>query len=163
MNAGYDPYQGPPQDPYRIPPYNPADYAAPQPGNMYPSPPQAVAAATGAAVGYRGARSQPSSPDRRSRRHRSYDRSSSDRSRSRSRHRSSKSTNRARSKSRGVKDRIKNMDDRDRKIAASLAGAIGGGFVGHEMGHGTFPTLLGAVLGGAGLRALENKKGKKRA
>lgn len=55
------------------------------------------------------------------------------------------------------------MDDRERKIAASLAGAIGGGFVGHEVGHGAFPTLLGAVLGGAGLRALEKKSDKKKA
>lgn len=71
--------------------------------------------------------------------------------------RSSGSPSRRRSKSRGLKDRLKNMTDEDRKLAATLGGATGGGMLVNGLTHNSFGTLLGAALGGLAARGVEKK------
>jgi uncharacterized protein YcfJ len=60
----------------------------------------------------------------------------------------------------GFRDRLGNMDDKDRKLAASAVGALAGGLVAHEMADNTVGTLVGAAIGGIALREWEKKQVK---
>jgi hypothetical protein len=100
-------------------------------------------------------------------RHRSHDHRSSDRhhgtssrdhrSRDRSRHRSK---SHARSKSR--RDSVREKLEQNKDIGASALGALAGGLLGNEAGHGRLSTLIGAALGGIGANIAEKKYEEKK-
>ena len=53
-----------------------------------------------------------------------------------------------------------NLDTREKKLAASAAGALAGGFAGNTVGHGRLSALVGAAIGGIGARELEKRNEK---
>jgi uncharacterized protein YcfJ len=68
------------------------------------------------------------------------------------------------------RDRSRSRDDRDRKdkgkdfhIGASLAGALAGGYLGHEAGRGDrMSTIAGVVVGALGASLLEHQVDKRK-
>ncbi|KAF2005250.1 hypothetical protein P154DRAFT_530904 [Amniculicola lignicola CBS 123094] len=152
--------------------YNPADFASPNqariaPGNTYPSPPPF----------YRQqSRSQPSLPqypppdntltyyDAPSR----HDSSASHLRHGDDKHHSQRTRSagqNGRSRSRvtdRIRDRFEGMDLHDKGLAASVGGALAGGFAGNAVGHGTLSTLAGAAIGAFGGRELEKRYEKKK-
>lgn len=52
------------------------------------------------------------------------------------------------------------MDLQDKNLAASVGGALAGGFAGNKVGHGTLSTLIGAGIGAIGGRELEKRHEK---
>jgi hypothetical protein len=156
-------------------PYNPADYArsnagyqpdqpsfnrrrstsqpsfapgseAPYPTYTPPSAGQQQVAAYNEPSSRRG-----STKPRREHRHRarsadtnSYSQSSKDRPRSNSRMAK-------------VRDRFDNMEVREKGLAASVGGALAGGFAGRSLGKSRLTTLAGAAAGALGARTLATK------
>ena len=59
-----------------------------------------------------------------------------------------------------VRDRFENLDLHDKNLAASVGGALAGGFAGQKMGHGTLSTLIGAGIGAFGGREMEKRLDK---
>jgi hypothetical protein len=59
-----------------------------------------------------------------------------------------------------VRDRFENLDIHDKNLAASVGGALAGGFAGSRMGHGTLSTLIGAGIGAIGGREMEKRLDK---
>lgn len=101
----------------------------------------------------RESRSQPVS---RSGSQRSSDRGRRHRRRSVGDSRSGSPSRRSKSLHR-VKDRLKNLNDDDRKLAATVTGAAGGGMLVSGISHNTFGKLLGAAIGGLAAREVEKK------
>ncbi|KAF2689617.1 hypothetical protein K458DRAFT_427747 [Lentithecium fluviatile CBS 122367] len=62
-----------------------------------------------------------------------------------------------------VRDRFENLDLHDKNLAASVGGALAGGFAGNRVGHGTLSTLIGAGIGALGGREIEKRLEKKKA
>ncbi|PVH99905.1 hypothetical protein DM02DRAFT_614724 [Periconia macrospinosa] len=56
-----------------------------------------------------------------------------------------------------VRDRLENLDLQDRNLAASVGGALAGGLMGRQLGHGTLSTLIGAGIGAIGGREIEKR------
>jgi uncharacterized protein YcfJ len=54
-----------------------------------------------------------------------------------------------------VRDRLNNLDDGERKLAASAVGAVAGGFLAHEIVGSDIGTAVGAAIGGLALRGWE--------
>ncbi|KAF2190511.1 hypothetical protein K469DRAFT_721386 [Zopfia rhizophila CBS 207.26] len=154
-------------------PYNPADYASPSqsprraPGNSYPSPPPFYRQAS---------HSQPSlaqypPPDNQltylepPSRHGSTSSSRHHRHGDRKHHRTRSAGHHGRSRSR-VTDQLRdrfdnlNLDSQDKKLAASTAGALAGGFAANALGHGTLSTVVGVAISGLGGRELEKRHEK---
>ncbi|KAF2116863.1 hypothetical protein BDV96DRAFT_645268 [Lophiotrema nucula] len=149
-------------------PYHPSDYASPHqpynaPGNAHPSAPpfyrqqsrsQPSLADSGYPYSNNNQLTYYDPPPEQSRRHHHDDGKS---------HRARSADHRRRSRSRVTdqfRDRFDNMDDKQKDLAASAGGALVGGFVGNQFGHGTLSTIIGAAVGGLGARELERRHEK---
>lgn len=86
--------------------------------------------------------------------------------REKKRSRRSRSVGNHRSRSRmtdGLRSRFGdlNLDEQDKRAAASTVGAFAGGLTGAAMGKGTLSTVLGVAVGSYGARQLEKMREKK--
>lgn len=63
----------------------------------------------------------------------------------------------SRSESRGGRDRRDRFGDKNDKLYGAL-GALGGGVIGNELGHGAVSTAIGAALGGLGAHFFEKRE-----
>lgn len=166
VNASFPP----PESGYA--PYNPADYVSQGPApyatsrNAYPSPPPFYRHPSHSQPVLPGIDDQTSYNDV-SRGHRNsssshYDHHDQDKKSRRSRsaghhHRSrSRITDGLRSRFDGM-----NLDEQDKRAAASTVGALAGGLTGAAMGKGTLSTVLGVAVGSYGARQLEKMHEKK--
>lgn len=70
----------------------------------------------------------------------------------------SASYGRARSKSRIRSALDEHVNTSEKGLGAGAAGAVAGGLLGHQMGHGSLSTIAGAVIGGIGANMLENRR-----
>ncbi|KAF1991643.1 hypothetical protein K402DRAFT_400355 [Aulographum hederae CBS 113979] len=179
----YDPrFPGNRSFPYTDTPYTPP--YSPAAGAYSTNPYAAAAAAAGAAAGSNAATYSPSPHDRRpvsrdlyeeddrGRRGRDRDASASPARRSDKKDKDSKDKKRsstrsgrtARSKSR-LREKAEKFKQGDVGASAigALAGAvIGNEFLGHQTGHKTLGTLVGAAVGGIGGKVLDNRNRKRR-
>jgi hypothetical protein len=148
-------------------PYNPADYAPPSEGpraappafyrqrsNSQPSIPQYPPANTQLAPYVEPLPIRQGS-SASSHRHRHGD-GKHHRARSAGHHRRSRDESVADK----VRDRFENLDIHDKNLAASVGGALAGGFAGQKMGHGTLSTLIGAGIGAFGGSEMEKRLDK---
>jgi outer membrane lipoprotein SlyB len=56
-----------------------------------------------------------------------------------------------------VRDRFDSMDLREKSLAASVGGALAGGFAGRSLGKSRLTTLAGAAAGALGARQIATR------